>query len=205
MAPEDREWGAQGGDSGRASGGLGQQAAHLAHSTEAGPFGGLGAAPGYHRPRKKDWCLDKDWFQELWASESLSVTPNVFSAQGVHTAPITQLRTVHLPVICPLRGLPSYDPLAATVGTQTPGMEPGDSPGQRSQPPCGPTCHHPQVPTIVHLWVPYSALRVSGSKDHGRLAPQSRCIGATAAVSPWGCSGVTTHFLQLSQPNSLTQ
>lgn len=48
---------------------------------------GLGAAPGYHRPREKDWCLDKDWFQELWASESLSATPNVFSAQGVTLPP----------------------------------------------------------------------------------------------------------------------
>lgn len=85
-APEDRESGAQGGDTGRASGDLGQQAAHLAHSTEAGP---CGAAQS--RPREKDWCLDKDWFQELWASESLSATPNVFSAQGVHTFPNTQL------------------------------------------------------------------------------------------------------------------
>lgn len=178
-------------------------------------------APGRHRPREKDWCLDKDWFQELWASESLSATPNILSAQGVHTAPITQLRTI-LPVFCPLRGLPSYDPLTATVGIQTPGMEPGASPGQGSQPPCGPTCRHPQVPTAVHLWVlyfnPQSLSFWVGAQPSGSWTPRimgDLPLGAgiwspgrvchCGCVPAWGCSSVATHVLQLSQPNSLTQ
>lgn len=170
MAPEDRERGAQGGDTGRASGGLGQQAAHLAHSTEAGPFGGLGAAPGYHRPRRRIGASIKTGSKNC-GPLSLSLRPPTSSRpRGSTLPPITQLRTVHLPVVCPLRGLPSYDPLAATWGHRPLGRS-QETPGQRSQPPRGPTCHHPQVPTTVHLWVPYSALRVSGAKDHGRLAP----------------------------------
>lgn len=78
---------------------------------------------------------------------SLSLRPPTSSQPRRSTLPpITQPGTIHLPVICPLRGLPGYDPLAATVGSQTPGMEPGDSLGQRSQPLGGPTCHHPQAP-----------------------------------------------------------
>lgn len=134
------------------------------------PLWGAWGSPWIPQTQEKDWCLDKDWFQELWASESLSVTPNVFSAQGVHTAPITQLRTVHLPVVCPLRGLPSYDPLAATVGTQTPGMEPGDS---RPEVTASPWTHLPSStgphygPSVGAVFSPQGL----GSKDHGRLAP----------------------------------
>ena len=39
-----------------------------------------GCPTGPHRPGEEDRCFDKDWFQELWASESLSATPNILAA-----------------------------------------------------------------------------------------------------------------------------
>lgn len=209
--------------------GQGQQAAHLAQSTDKGPHGGLGAALGHHRPgEEKDWCLDKDRFQGLWVSESLSASPSILSAQGIHTThpplpPITQSGVIHLLVSCPLRSLPNWDPLTATVGIQTPGMEPGDSPGQGSQPLHGATCHHPQVPTesicgchiqpsksqplgrYPILWVPGSGSweTCPSEQEQAYRSPGKVCL--CSCVLAWGCSCGATHILHLSQPNSLTQ
>lgn len=43
-------------------------------------WGAQGCPTGPHRPGEEDRCFDKDWFQELWASESLSATSNILAA-----------------------------------------------------------------------------------------------------------------------------
>lgn len=186
--------------------GQGQQAAHLAQSTDTGPHGGLGAALGHNRPgEEKDGCLDKDRFQGLGASESLSASPGVLSGQGIHTAhppppPITQPGVIHLLVICPLRSLPSWDPLTATVGIQTPGWSQETLQARdhsHSMEPLAITHRSPLSPSVGAIFNPQSpnpwvGTQFSGfqAQDHGRLAPQSRSRhtgaqggSATAAVS----------------------
>lgn len=208
--------------------GQGQQAAHLAQSTDTGPHGGLGAALGHNRPgEEKDWCLDKDRFQGLGASESLSASPGVLSAQGIHTAhpPHPHHSAWSDP---PASHLPTEEsaqlgPIDSHCGDTDTWMEPGDAPGQGSQPLHGATCHHPQVPIesicgchiqpsksqplgrYPILWVPGSGSWETCPSEQEQAYRSPGRVGHCSCVPAWGCSSGATHILHLSQPNSLTQ
>lgn len=55
--------------------------------------------------------------------EHLSLSPRLLASQpraSILGHPIAQSGAIHLPVIYPLRGLPSWDPLIATVGDTDP-------------------------------------------------------------------------------------
>ena len=123
----------------------------------------------------------------------------------MHTVP-------HHPVLDspPASCLPSYDPLAATVGMQTPGMERETLWARDHSYPVHPIAinHGSPLWSICGCHIQPSkfqplggcpTLGVLGTKDHGRLVPRSRSPGrlcCCSCVPVWGCSSVATHVLQ---------
>lgn len=178
----------------------------------AGPPGGLGAVPGHRRPGEKDWCADKDWLRQLWASESVSATPNILSAQGVHTVP-------HHPVLDspPASRLPSW-PLWPLWGCRPLGQSRRLCRPETTATPCAHLPSH-RGPTLVHLWVPHSTLKVSPSgwvpnpwgpehkgswetcpSEQMRWSPGRLCC--CSCVPAWGCSSVPPAFSSRHNPTA---
>lgn len=142
----------------------------------------------------------KDWGHLSLSLHPLASSQPRASIPPTLPTPITQPGVIHLLVICPLRSLPSWDPLTATVGIQTPGWSQETLQARdhsHSMEPLAITHRSPLSPSVGAIFNPQSpnpwvGTQFSGfqAQDHGRLAPQSRSRhtgaqggSATAAVS----------------------
>lgn len=159
----------------------------------------------------------KDWGHLSLSLHPLASSQPRASIPPTLPTPITQPGVIHLLVICPLRPIDSH------CGDTDTWMEPGDAPGQGSQPLHGATCHHPQVPIesicgchiqpsksqplgrYPILWVPGSGSWETCPSEQEQAYRSPGRVCHCSCVPAWGCSSGATHILHLSQPNSLTQ